>query len=452
MTVRLDMTSGSTGGDELRRRAAPASATMRAEGGGAMPGIDIDIARFAELGDDLLPELARLQRADPLFWSEASHCWIATGHDLVAEGFSGRLPLSARRHEIIASFFPESEERERKIGYLLHIFSKFLVNMDPPEQSRLRRLLMGAFSRGVAESFRPYARQVVFEAMERIEGRPQIDFVSQVARPVTARIILRMIGLSEDYLPRLELWAQRINAGLSGSPDRDAISAANDVLEEMRDVFEAEIAQRKESGDGDFLSLLLAARDGPDRLTRDEVIAQLMLVLIAGHDTTLNTMTLAVGRLASLPAERSFMRANPQCFDACIMELMRVVSMSTAMARIVADDFEWAGRRLRKGEFVFLMIAGANRDPAMFEDPERIDFDRPQQGNMTFAPGRHFCIGHWLAKMMMSELLPQFLERFEGWRVLEDRLPFTGSIGFRGPTRLRLRLEPRASTAAPSRE
>ena len=89
------------------------------------------------------------------------------------------------------------------------------------------------------------------------------------------------------------------------------------------------------------------------------------------------------------------------------------------------------------------MIAGANRDPAIFEDPERIDFDRPQQGNMTFAPGRHFCIGHWLAKMMMSELLPQFIDRVEGWRVLEDRLPFTGSIGFRGPTRLRLRLVPR---------
>jgi len=405
--------------------------------------LDIDFGQFAEMGNLLLPKLAGLQQEAPLAWSAINRCWIATGHEFVVEGFSGRLPLSAQRHRIIASFFPDSDDRERRIGYLLHIFAQFVINMDPPGQLRLRKLLMKAFSREVAESFRPFVRSLVSHVLGAVDGNREIDFIADIARPITARAILHIIGLPDETLPRLEHWAQTINSGLSGNPDLAMIERTNGVLEEMRDLFEAEIKRRDGCDLGDFLSHLMSAREGSDSLTRDEVIAQLILILIAGHDTTMNSLALVVARLADKPAERDYIRVHPDRFDACIMELMRVVAMSTSMMRIVTEDFDWHGQQLRKGQFIFLMIAAANRDPAVFPDPERIDFDRPQHGNMTFAPGRHFCIGHWFAKMMLSEALPALLDRYEEWEVLEDRLAFTGSTGFRGPVRLSMRFHPR---------
>lgn len=405
---------------------------------------DIDLSRFAHLGDDILPKLDALRETDPLHWSESNHCWIATGHHFVAEGFAGRVPLSARRHELIASYFPDPVERERRIGYLLQIFSRFVINMDAPDHGRLRRLLTTALGRPIAERFRPFVRDCVHHAFADLKSQSEIDFVEQVARRITARTILQVIGLPQNHLARMEYWARIINNGLSGgNPDPELIATTNDVFEEMRDILEAEIAYRKGVDQGDFISLLLGASDGSDRLSRDEVIAQLILILIAGHDTTLNTMALAVAKLAGLTQEREFVREHPDQFEAWIMELMRVVAMSTSMVRIVAEDFDWHARQLRKGQFVFLMIAAANRDPAVFANPQQVDFTRSQQGNMTFAPGPHFCVGHWFAKMIMSEVLPAFINRYEAWELIDERLTFTSATGFRGPVHLRLRLHPR---------
>lgn len=262
-----------------------------------------------------------------------------------------------------------------------------------------------------------------------------VDFVDAVARPITARTILHVIGLPDDLMPRFEYWAQTINSGLSGgNPDRDLIARANDVLEEMRDAIEAEVARAGPGNRGDILSLLMAASIEGEQLTRDEVVAQMILIIIAGHDTTLNTMTLCIAKLASLPDAGDYLRQNPEAFDGWIMELMRVVAMSTSMVRVAAEDFEWRGQHLKKGDFVFLMIAAANRDPADFPEPELVDFTRSQRGNLTFAPGPHFCVDHWFAKMMMSEALPAFLDRFEQWDLLEDRLVFGDATGFRGPS------------------
>ncbi|UZW53689.1 cytochrome P450 [Sphingobium sp. JS3065] len=407
-------------------------------------GQDIDLSKFAEMGNDLIPRLNSLREQDPLYWSKTSKCWIATGHSFVVEGLSGKLPLSAKRHQIIESFFPDPVERAQKIGYIVEVFPDFLTNTDPPEQARLRKLLMLAFSKQVAESYRPYVRTVVAEVMDSLADRTTVDFVGEVARRITAKVILHVMGLPEDHLAQTEHWAQTLNAGLSGNPNPVAMAAANDAMVEMRDVFEKEIERREgKAPTNDFVSLLLAARDGSDQLTRSELIAQLILVLVAGHDTTLNTMALSVAKLADMPEERTIMRDNPDKFEACIMELMRVVAMSTSMRRVVSEDFEWQGRHLQRGQVIFLMLAAANRDPAVFSRPEQIDFDRNQAGNMTFAPGRHFCIGHWFAKMMMSEALPAFLARYESWDVLEDDLLFTASVGFRGPVRVNLRLHPR---------
>jgi cytochrome P450 len=408
----------------------------------AIKNLDFGFDEFSGLGNKILPKLDAIREEDPIFWSERNNCWIVTGNEAVTEGFSGKLPLAARRHELVASFFPDPVERQEKIGFLLDVYSKFVSNTDPPEQLRLRKLMMTAFSRQLSESYRPFVRQLTAETLDEIAGEETIDFADRVSRQITARTILHVCGLPDHLQPKMKEWAYTLNDGLSGNPDRQAIIFANDTLREMQAAFLPEIAKRRENPGSDFVSALIVSRDGTDQLTEMEIVANLILVLLAGHDTTLNTTALAIARLAGDPAARDYIRNTPDRFEACIMELMRVVAMSTSMGRIASQDFTWHGHQIKRGQFVTLMIASANRDPLVFSDPQEVDFGRSQIRNMTFAPGRHFCIGHWFAKMVMSEVLPAFLARYGSWDLLEDEIRFSASLNFRGPTAMNIRLHP----------
>lgn len=401
---------------------------------------DVDLNKVAMLGNRLLGQLDALRAADPIHWSPASNAWIVTDHAAVAEGFSGKLPLSVRRHELVAGLFPNPEDRARRINYILEIFPHMLSIKDHPEHLRLRTLLMGAFSRQRAEDHRPAARRIVAEVLDGVADLDLCDFIEDIARPITTRMILRVMGLPATLLPQMKRWSIVMNEGLNGSMDRDQIAAANDAMFEARTAFLAEIDKRRAAPGDDFVSNLMTARIGDDALTDTELVAQLILVINAGHDTTLNTMALVIAELARDGAAREHMRAHPEQVEACIMEMMRVVAMSTSMMRLVAEDFVWNGKQLRKGQAVYLMIASANRDEKVFPDPERIDFARSQLKNMTFAPGQHFCIGHWFAKMMMSEFFPAFLDRYASWTLLDDEIAFSNSAGFRQVKRLNLRL------------
>jgi cytochrome P450 len=409
----------------------------------ALKDLDFGFDEFSRLGNKILPRLDAMRDEAPIFWSERNNSWIVTGNEAVTEGFSGKLPLAARRHELVASFFPDPVERQEKIGFLLDVYSKFVSNTDPPEQLRLRKLMMTAFSRQLSESYRPFVRQLTKETLDGVAGEETIDFADRVSRQVTAQTILHVCGLPGDLQPRMKEWAYVLNDGLSGNPDQHAIILANDTLLEMQAAFLPEIAKRRANPGSDFVSALIVSRDGTDRLTEMEIVANLILVLLAGHDTTLNTTALAIARLANDPQACDFIRNTPERFEACIMELMRVVAMSTSMGRIASEDFIWRGHQIKRGQFVTLMIASANRDPSTFSDPHQIDFGRSQIHNMTFAPGRHFCIGHWFAKMVMSEVLPAFLDRYRSWDLLEDEIRFSASLNFRGPISMNIRLHSR---------
>jgi pimeloyl-[acyl-carrier protein] synthase len=166
------------------------------------------------------------------------------------------------------------------------------------------------------------------------------------------------------------------------------------------------------------------------------------ITLIAGHDTTANTIALGTAALAQHPAACEYIRENPQSIGPAVMELSRHVAMSTAQPRLVSEDCNWHGHEIKKGQFALIFIAGANRDPSLFANPERMDFSRRQDANMTFGPGLHHCIGHLLAKMQLGEFFPELVRRFDP-EMVEKRLDFTTTLVFRGLNTLPIRLRPR---------
>ena len=175
----------------------------------------------------------------------------------------------------------------------------------------------------------------------------------------------------------------------------------------------------------------------------DEVVAALILLIVAGHDTTSNSMTLGVRALAKNPAAWANLRAHPEHGVEAAVEIMRFTAMSAAQPRLAARDFEWRGRRIRQNDLVMLMIAGGNRDPRVFKNPDQMDFSRQNDQSLTFGPGLHHCIGHPLTKLQLAEFFAALTQRFGSVEILQEP-EFVPNLVFRGVTQLDVRFHPRA--------
>jgi len=406
--------------------------------------LDLDLSRLATLGDGMFAGLNALREEDPLFWSELSHCWIVTGHAEVIEGFSGTLPLLNGKMEAVLARVLPPEELQRRFPNTMRYMPRILPNMDGETHARLRRLFVKAFSRKMVEDLRPYVRERVALILDRAAAAGELEFNENVSRQIPGAVILRLLGMSESYFERLKAWTDGVTRALTSfDPQPQWLEALEVVVTEMVDIFRGEIEERRRKPRSDFITALVQAVDQGDVLTVDEMLGALILVIIAGHDTTSNSMTLGVRALARNPRAWAELRAHPERSVEAIVELMRFVAMSTAQPRLAARDFEWRGRRIRQNDLVMLMIAGGNRDPRTFTDPEQMELTRQNDVSLTFAPGLHHCIGHLLAKLQLSEFFAALTQRFDRVEVLQEP-EFVPNLVFRGVTRLNVRFQPRA--------
>jgi pimeloyl-[acyl-carrier protein] synthase len=404
--------------------------------------LDFPLNQVAELGNALLERIDAMRAVDPIMWSEQNQVWMVTGHAEVMEGFGGTLPLSNRRLPDTAVALIPVDERERLLPCLMNATRSWLLNMDSTEHQRLRKLLVRAFSKPIVEGLRPHARRFIREALDEAARKGDIEFVAEIGRRVPARTILRQLGLSDDLVPKLHRWSVSLNQAGNVNVSREGLLEIEGTLRALRDIFRPEFARRRRQPTDDFLSALVTANEAGDKLSEDEMFGTCDIVLIAGHDTTANTMALGVAALARHPEAVQYLREHPEDAANVVQELMRLAVMSTAMSRRVAQDFNWRGHELKEGQYVILFQGGANRDPLVFPRPEAFDPHRPQDLNMTFAPGAHHCIGHLLAKMQLGEFFPEWVRRFDV-ELLDERLNFGPTMAFRGLDSLNLRVRPR---------
>jgi cytochrome P450 len=407
------------------------------------PGYDINLAALPPRGDALLAELNRLREHDPLFWSDASHCWIVSGHVEVTEGFSGLLPLSSTHLPYSLYRVLPPDELHARLPNAMRYMPRIVTNLDGEEHTRRRKLLVKAFNRKLVESLRPYVRERVSTVLDDAIETRDIEFHEGVARMLPGAVILRLLGMHADNLVRLKDWADGVTAALTSfNPRPEWLDRLEVVVNDMLEVFAAEIELRRTAPGSDFITQLLNTVEGDARLSREEMLATLILVIIAGHDTTSNSLTLGIRALAADRAAWVYWREHPERSVDCAIELMRYIAMSTALPRIAATDFEWRGRRLRQGDLVMLMVAGGNRDPRVYCAPDTLDFSRSNDTALTFGPGLHHCIGHLLAKLQLSEFFSALVQRCDRVEILEAPV-FTPALVFRGLTGLRLRFHPR---------
>ncbi|MET0985914.1 MAG: cytochrome P450, partial [Steroidobacteraceae bacterium] len=360
-------------------------------------------------------------------------------------GFSGTLPLLNGKMESLLQRILPGDELRRRIPNAVRVMPRILPNMDGPEHQRLRKLFVRAFSKKIIDDVRPYVRERIDLVLEHAAVQREIEFNESVARQVPGAVILRLLGMPESYVERLKWWTDGTTQALvSFDPPPERLDVLEAVIKDMIETFTPLIEERRKEPRSDFLSALVHASDSGVFLNHDEIIAALNLLVVAGHDTTSNSMTLSIRALAKRPDAWEYIRNHPERSTSAAIELMRYVAMSTAQPRIVGRNFDWRGHPMRENDVVMLFIAGGNRDPRVFSDPEKLDFSRPNDQALTFAPGAHHCIGHMLAKLQMGEFLAAVTQRFERVEVLEEP-QWVANLIFRAVNGLNVRFHPRRS-------
>ncbi len=405
--------------------------------------LDLNLGLLPSLGDALLPRLNALREQLPIYWSEQSRCWIVTGHEEVVEGFSGAIPLlNGKMESLLARVLPGDELR-RRIPNALRVMPRILPNMDGPEHARLRKLFVKAFSRKLVESVRPYVQQRIGDVLDVAAAKEEVEFNEEVARQIPGAVILRVLGMPESYVERLKWWTDGTTRALvSFDPAPELLDGLEAVINDMIATFTPLIEARRAKPTDDFLSALVHASEAGVSLDQDELMAALNLLVVAGHDTTANSMTLGIRALDRHPEAWAYLRQHPERSVDSAIELMRYVAMSTAQPRIAGKDFTWRGQQIRENDIVMLLIAGGNRDPRVFANPEKLDLSRATDQALTFGPGAHHCIGHMLAKLQMGEFLTAVSQRFDRVEVLAEP-DWVPNLIFRSINGLRVRFHPR---------
>jgi cytochrome P450 len=314
-----------------------------------------------------------------------------------------------------------------------------MLNLDPPDHDRLRKLVTKAFTPRRVEQLRPRITAVTAGLLDDMSTRSEVDLLASFAFPLPITVICELLGVPVADRDQFRAWSATI---VADTPEPEVFQA--DATAMVR-YFQALMAARRREPADDLLSALIAARDEGDSLSENELLSMAFLLLVAGHETTVNLI--ASGMLALLlnPAELARLRADPSLLGGAIEELLRYVApVNNATFRFTGEPVEIDGVRIGQGEVVFVSLSGANRDPARYENPDRLDLGRDSGGHVAFGHGIHYCLGAPLARLEAEIAFAGLLERFGSMTlaVPPDALRWRPSTLIHGLESLPVRLTP----------
>jgi cytochrome P450 len=383
---------------------------------------------------DPFPIYRRLREGAPVHWSEAAGGWLVTRYDDVARCLKDPR-LSARRTEAMWERMPaELRDATRP---LQRAFGMWMLMMDPPDHTRIRALVSRAFAPSLVQALRPRVQALVDDALARLAGRPRFDLIHEVAQPIPAIVIAELLGVDPSRHERFKQWSDDL--ALMELGPRGFRQAQASMLEMTEYLREVAAARRAEPRD-DLISQLLAAEIDGRFLGEEEMLATCVLLLFAGHETTTNLIGNGVLELLRHPDQLALLRAEPALVEPAVEELLRFHGPIQRVRRSVVEPMELGGKQLRAGDAVWLLIGAANRDPAVFPEPDRLDLRRRPSRHLTFGLGPHFCVGAALARVEGPIAIDAIVRRLPAFTTDLDHLTWRPDLSFRGVTSLPLEL------------
>jgi cytochrome P450 len=369
---------------------------------------DLDLKSTANVQDPF-PLYAWLRDHDPVHWSESLNAWAVTRWEDVAAVFDRPETFSSDRFRRIGERYASQRPAVQAVAEVL---GHWLVFRDPPDHDRLRGLLQSSFTPKQLAASQGRIQRTVDALLDRVVARGAMDWIRDVAFPLPATVIAGMMGAPEEDLEPIKVWSDRLAAYLGGAVDaRDNFAEASAGVGGLVDYFRTLLRERERQPRDDLMTLMLRAEHEGDRLGRDEVVANCILLLFAGHETTTNLMGNGLFHLLRHPAEADLVRTDPSLLHGAVEELLRYDGPVPATVKIATEDVPWHGRTIRRGDMVVPFMASANRDPRQFRDPDRLDVRRHPERHVAFAAGIHYCLGAWLARLEARVVLATAFRR-----------------------------------------
>jgi len=357
---------------------------------------------------DPYPLYRQLRTSEPVQWNEFVQIWTLTRYaDVTAVLRDNRLSADRTR----------SDRFQRPPGREIY---QSMLTLDPPDHTRLRTLVNKAFTPASVERLRPRVQVLVDEILSAAAERGWMEVISELAYPLPVTVIAEMLGIPPEDHQVFKDWSATLAANLdpirSGELREDAFEARDALAEYLSEVVER---RRRRPGD-DLISGLLAAEELGDVLTHRELLTMCNLLLIAGHETTVNLIGNGLRALLANPDQFQRLQQDSGLIETAVEELLRFDGPVQLTGRVVVEATRVADVQMEAGQFVMLLLGAANRDPEQFPDPDRLDLGRRPNQHLGFGRGIHFCLGAPLARLEGQVVLGAMVSRFPGLRLDGD--------------------------------
>ncbi|MGW3913031.1 cytochrome P450 [Streptomyces sp. NPDC005070] len=365
---------------------------------------------------DPYPAYEELRARGRVHYYEPTNQWLVPHHAdvsaLLRDRRLGRTYQHRFTHEDFGRTAPPPEHEP------FHVLNDHgMLDLEPPDHTRIRRLVSKAFTPRTVERLKPYVEGLAGELVDRLVAAGGGDLLADVAEPLPVSVIAEMLGVPESERAPLRPWSADICGMYELNPSEDvagkAVRASVEFTEYLRGLIEA---RRKEPGD-DLISGLIAAHDEGDRLTEQEMISTCVLLLNAGHEATVNATVTGWWTLFRHPEQLAGLRADHTLIPTAVEELMRYDTPLQLFERWVLDDIEIDGTTVPRGAEIAMLFGSANRDAAVFEDPETLDLARAENPHISFSAGIHYCIGAPLARIELAASMSALLTKAPGLRL-----------------------------------
>lgn len=364
---------------------------------------------------DPYPSYHQLRIVDPVHWNPEIPSWDLTRYAEVEEVYRDRR-MSVDRMSVFSDRIPES--MKQTMAPILRIFNNMMLMSDPPKHTRLRSLANKAFTPKVVENMRVHIQAIADQLIHDLEKESNIDVIDDLAYPLPVRVICEMLGVASEDRDQFKKWTDDLALFL-GDFRRAAehVEVAQRSALDMIDYLGGIIRECRQHPREDLISALVAAEEEGEKFSEDELFSMFVLLQIGGHETTTNLIGNGMLALLQNPGEMQKLKDDPSLIETAVEEFLRFNSPIQTTSRFATEDMEIGGHRISEGDLIRLYIGAANRDPARFPEPDRLDITRQDNRHVSLALGPHFCLGAALARLEGQIAIGTILRRLSGIRL-----------------------------------